>query len=167
MQWYYSKNAVQMGPVPEAELRAKIASGEITATDLVWREGMGDWKPVSAVPELGASAGGPPAVPSQYSGGNSPYHTPSASYAPGLHIPNYLWQSIVVTIFCCWPLGIPAIVYAAKVDSLRAGGDINGAMDASSKAKMWCWIAAGAWLVIIVIYLLFFAVFGFLAGSNS
>ena len=69
-------------------------------------------------------------------------------------VPNYLWQSIVVTILCCWPLGIPAIVYAAKVDGLSARGDIQGAMSASASAKRWCWIALGAWGVVVAIYLI-------------
>lgn len=50
---------------------------------------------------------------------------------PPPHIPNYLVQSILVTIFCCVPLGIPAIVYAAQVNGRIQAGDIQGAMDAS------------------------------------
>jgi hypothetical protein len=60
-------------------------------------------------------------------------------------IPNYLWQSIVVTIVCCLPLGIPAIVYATRVNSCLLQGDEVGAAQASGKAKLWCWLAlAGA-----------------------
>jgi hypothetical protein len=62
-----------------------------------------------------------------------------------------LWQSIVVTIFCCWPFGIPAIVNAAKVDGLKARGDYHGAMDAAASAKKWCMISVGLWAVFIVI----------------
>jgi hypothetical protein len=52
MQWYYSNNATQMGPVAEAELRAMLASGKVNATDMVWQEGMKDWLPASSVPGL-------------------------------------------------------------------------------------------------------------------
>ena len=58
-------------------------------------------------------------------------------------IPNYLVQAILVTICCCVPFGIPAIVYAAQVKSKLAAGDVSGAMESSRKAKMWSWIAFG------------------------
>ena len=118
MQWYYSKNGVQLGPVEETELRAKLGNGEIAGTDMVWREGMTDWLPAARVPDL-AMLTAPSSVSQLGSDADtSPYSPPiSAPYqqTPGLPIPNYLWQSIVVTILCCWPFGIPAIVYAAKV----------------------------------------------------
>ncbi|MEO7100996.1 MAG: CD225/dispanin family protein [Luteolibacter sp.] len=157
MQWYYSKNGSQLGPVEQGELLAKISSGEVGQTDMCWREGMADWLPVSKVSELAMTARpSPPLTPAPpaFGGGvNSPYTPPTvaaqnpATYA-GQNIPNYLWQSIVVTLFCCLPFGIPAIVYAAKVDSLKAVGDIPGARAASSTAKMWCLVSGGIGLVL-------------------
>jgi hypothetical protein len=67
-------------------------------------------------------------------------------------IPNYLAQSILVTLFCCWPLGIPAIVFSAKVNGKIVSGDIPGAMEASRKAKMWGWWSFGCGLALWVIY---------------
>ncbi len=170
MQWYYSKNATQQGPVPLDELRARIASGEVAGSDMAWREGMADWQPVSSIAELAVPVPGNQSAPDAAPAVISPYSPPAAAPAQvsGALIPNYLWQSIVVTILCCWPLGIPAIVYAAKVDSLKATGDMQGALSASSSAKMWCWIALGSWGVIVVIYLLFavaMVVFGGVQGS--
>jgi len=146
MQWYYSKNCTQLGPVEENELLAKLASREISASDLVWREGMTDWRPVAKVEELASVLPPPSSVP--------PTLHP-APVAGGAMIPNYLWQSIVVTIFCCWPFGIPAIVYAAKVEGLKARGDIAGAMAASASAKTWCIVAAGIWIGFILLWVLF------------
>jgi hypothetical protein len=154
MQWYYSKNGTQLGPVPQGELISKLTAGEISPTDLVWREGMGDWLPAARVAEFqGINASSPVVSSSEPS---SPYTAPASPYAPqvaaGDNIPNYLWQSIVVTIFCCWPLGIPAIVFAAKVDGLKARGDIQGALAASAKAKRWTMIALAAGVVVVIIY---------------
>lgn len=67
------------------------------------------------------------------------------------NIPNYLWQSIVVTILCCWPFGIPAIIFAAKVNGLVAQGNIAEAQEASAKAKMWCWVAFGLGIVFAIV----------------
>ena len=154
-----------MGPVSLEELRAKLAAGEVSGTDMVWREGLPDWRPASAMPELAVPAA--ETRPVLLTPENSPYQPPVVVTHPaGLSIPNYLWQSIVVTIFCCWPLGIPAIVYAAKVDGLKARGDIQGAMAASASAKKWCWVAAGSVLAIFVVYLMF-ALLAAIVGGNS
>jgi len=169
MQWYYSKNGTQLGPVEESDLRGKIASGEISSTDLVWKEGMTDWLPSSKVPDLAGAAAVVAPVPPVYTEvRNSPYTTP-VTPVPGMvgaDIPNYLWQSIVVTILCCWPFGIPAIVFAAKVDGLKARGDIAGAMAASKSAKTWCNVAAGVWIVLVVLWLLL-AGFGAVFSSQQ
>jgi ribosomal protein L40E len=69
-------------------------------------------------------------------------------------VPNYLAQAILVTVFCCVPFGIPAIVFAAQVNSKLEGGDYTGAVEASKKAKMWCWISFGVGLGIVVVYLI-------------
>lgn len=156
MQWYYSKNGTQLGPVEESDLRGKIASGEISSTDLVWKEGMTDWLPSARVPDLAGVAAVVAPAPPHYTEQNSPYTSP-VTPVPGVvgaNIPNYLWQSIVVTILCCWPFGIPAIVFAAKVDGLKARGDIAGAMAASKSAKTWCSVAVGVWIVLVLLWLL-------------
>ena len=66
-------------------------------------------------------------------------------------IPNYLPQAILVTIFCCLPFGIVSIVYAAQVNGKVAAGDIDGARDASEKAKTWAWVALGFGLLPVAI----------------
>ena len=62
-------------------------------------------------------------------------------------IPNYLAQAILVTVLCCVPLGILAIVYAARVNRQVIDGDYQLARESSTKAKMWCWGAF--WLGIV------------------
>lgn len=69
-------------------------------------------------------------------------------------IPNYLVQSIIVTLCCCLPLGVVAIVFAAQVNSKLAAGDVAGAREASAKAKMFCWIAFGLGIAFSIIWAL-------------
>ena len=86
MQWYYSKNGMQMGPVSQADLMAKIASGEVAAMDLVWRDGMVDWLPTGQIEELRSIGGSLPqrSVPSTNMAPGSPYAAPnSPSMNPG------------------------------------------------------------------------------------
>jgi hypothetical protein len=66
-------------------------------------------------------------------------------------IPNYLTQAILVTLCCCWPFGIPAIVQAAKVNTFIAQGDYARAREASDSAKKWSTIAFVLGLIVIAI----------------
>ncbi len=68
-------------------------------------------------------------------------------------LPNYLVQSILVTLCCCMPFGIVAIVYAAQVSTKLAAGDMAGAQQASKNAKMWCWLGLAGGLVIGIIWM--------------
>ncbi len=60
MQWYYSANGQQAGPVSDQEFDSLAKSGTIRADTLVWREGMANWTPYSSI---GASAPLVPAGP--------------------------------------------------------------------------------------------------------
>ena len=155
MQWYYSKNGTQLGPISESELRAKVAAGDVSSADMVWKEGMTDWQQAGKVSGLDLPSSTLVPVPSiSGTAVTSPYASPAVQVPGGPEIPNYLWQSIVVTVLCCWPVGIPAIVYAAKVDGLKVRGDFTGAAAASASAKKWCIIALSVWGVLIVGYII-------------
>ena len=69
-------------------------------------------------------------------------------------VPNYLIPSILVTIFCCLPLGIAAIVFAAQVNGKVAAGDIAGAQSASRTARTLVIISVVIGFVVIGIALL-------------
>lgn len=81
-------------------------------------------------------------------------HEGAAVPAPQ-QIPNYLVQSILITLFCCLPLGIPAIVFASQVDSKVQAGDIQGALESSRKAKLWCSWSIGVAIVGGILYFMF------------
>jgi hypothetical protein len=66
-------------------------------------------------------------------------------------VPNYMVPAII-SIFCCWPLAIPAIIFAAQVNNKVAAGDVAGAQDSSKKAKMFSFIAIGLGVLGILIY---------------
>ncbi|MCD6050616.1 MAG: hypothetical protein K0Q55_2019 [Verrucomicrobia bacterium] len=64
MEWYYAKDKVQKGPVDQKQLRALLATGEIDASTLIWRDGMADWQPFGkAMPTMV-----PPKLPDGQSG---------------------------------------------------------------------------------------------------
>ena len=82
-------------------------------------------------------------------------------------VPNYLVPAII-SIFCCWPLAIPAIIFATQVNGKVAAGDVAGAQDSSKKAKMFSFIAIGLGLAGTICYVLFWVIMGVGMGlSNS
>jgi hypothetical protein len=82
-------------------------------------------------------------------------------------VPNNLVIAII-SIFCCWPLAIAAIIFATQVNSKVAAGDIAGAQEASAKAKKFSYIAIGIgvafYLIIGLIYGV--AIIAALSGSR-
>ncbi len=69
-------------------------------------------------------------------------------------VPNYLVRSII-SLICCWPLGIPALIFAAQVNGKLASGDMAGALESSAKAKKfstWAFIGGAiAYTIVILI----------------
>lgn len=62
---------------------------------------------------------------------------PAGVAAPSVKVENHLVGAILTTLCCCLPGGIVAIVYASKVNTLAAQGDIAGAQKAANTAKNW------------------------------
>lgn len=50
---------------------------------------------------------------------------------------NNMVGAILVTILCCLPFGIAAIVNASRVESLWYAGNHQAAIDAADKARKW------------------------------
>lgn len=71
----------------------------------------------------------------------------------------YLTASIITAIFCCWPLSIPAIIYASKVEEYFYDGNYEAAVKASNTAKNWV-IASVLTLIIPVFLMLIILFFG-------
>jgi hypothetical protein len=75
-QWYYSRNGQKEGPVASEKLKELATSGQITPTNLVWKEGMAQWAKAGSIkglfPETAnaspppvpvGAASGPPPIP--------------------------------------------------------------------------------------------------------
>jgi hypothetical protein len=95
--------------------------------------------------------------------------TPPPSSGAPASVPNYLVPAII-SLFCCLPLGIVGVIFAAQVNTKVAAGDTAGALDSSKKAKMFSFIAIGLGLAGIICYVLFVVIMGVgmgLAGSSN
>ena len=110
-------------------------------------------QPQYGQPQYGQPPYQPPYGQPQY---GQPQYGPSfgGGYPMMARIPNHLVWAIVVTVCCCLPGGIVAIVYAAKVSQLETMGDFRGAMEASNNAKKWIIISACVGVVLNVTYVI-------------
>lgn len=86
---YIGNGTEQFGPYTEAEIRAFVESGHVTAGSQCWREGMASWLPVSQMfPEFFQSSRPPSSPPSfqpalhQASGGAVPQEIPQPYTLP-------------------------------------------------------------------------------------
>lgn len=181
--WYYAQGGQRRGPVSEEVLRNMARAGELSPTDLVWREGMAEWAAAGQATdfEFGSGTGGggepapPPAAetpaspspsyaqqtpsygqpPSYAQQPATPYAPPSAAVEPGGEsIPDYLPWSIGATLLCCVPAGIAAIVYSVKANSAKKIGDWAEAQRSAKLAKTWLWVSVGVGLAVLLIYVL-------------
>ena len=135
--WYYTQGAAQekKGPVPEDEIRLLVASGQIQSSDLLWSEGMANWLPLSALPQLKGPS-------SQIA---SAFTAPAAAAAAGqAGIPEGLtgWMTFVavMTIIsgafyclgCIWMIiGIPTIIAGTALLGAKNAIANMGSVDAS------------------------------------
>ena len=94
--------------------------------------------------------------------------TPPPAGGGSAPVPNYMVPAII-SIFCCWPLAIPAIIFATRVNSSIAAGNIAAAEEASAQAKKYMKLAfiigVICWVLLIIFYV---AVFGIaiIAGNH-
>ena len=96
--------------------------------------------------------------------------TPTSAQPPAPKPPEsggtYLALSILTTLFCCLPFGIPAIVFASQIDGKLKSGDIEGATKSARMAKIWIITSAASGFAFLVIYLLIFAAAGMTAFTE-
>jgi hypothetical protein len=66
----------------------------------------------------------------------------------------------IISVFCCWPLAIPAIIFATQVNSGVAAGNTAAAQEASAKAKKFMKLAFIVGSICWVLFILFYVIFG-------
>lgn len=107
----------------------------------------------------------PPPPPPGYPPPPSPGYPPQqpAGQAPN----NYLVWSILVTLFCCLPFGIVAIVKSSQVNGLWAQGRYAEAQASAESAKKWVIWSAVIGVVVGVIYGILMAVGALNTDTNA
>ena len=149
MKYYMHTGGQQLGPFEESEL----PSHGLTASTMVWREGMPDWEAASQVPELSHLL-----PPSQQPPGYQPQPQPgygSQPQRPAMPATYLVW-AILATLLCCLPFGIVSIVKASQVSTLYYQGNYAEARAASRAARNWAIASAVSSGAIVLVYVAVF-----------
>ena len=156
MKYYMHIGGQQVGPYEENEL----PSHGLTASTMVWREGMPDWVAASQVPELShllPPNQQPPTYQQQPSYGPPPGYGPQQPYGARPPMPDtYLVWAILATLLCCLPFGIVSIVKASQVSTLYYQGNYAEARAASRAARNWAIASAVSSGAIVLVYVAVF-----------
>ena len=150
MKYYMHIGGQQVGPYEENEL----PSHGLTASTMVWREGMPDWVVASQVPELGHLL---PPIQQPPSYQPQPGYGPQQPYGVQPPMPDtYMVWAVLVTVFCCLPFGIVSIVKASQVSTLYYQGNYAEARAASRVARNWAIASAVSSGAIVLVYVAVF-----------
>lgn len=166
-KYYYADGDNHYGPYSIEELK----KFRIFPETLVWHEGLSDWMPASQVQELNhliiynqsstqkSQPFNPPQKQVHQQGTINQSQPHSTRNVANTSAPpkNGLVPAILVTLFCCMPFGIMAIVHATKVDPLYKSGDIAGAEEAAKNAAKWTKYGLVGGGIVIGIYILLLA----------
>jgi predicted secreted protein len=104
---------------------------------------------------INMAAGAPPPPPQQFVPPQQYVQPPiyqAGQMPPPQPIPNYMVQAVLVTLFCCLPLGIVAIFKANGINKKIAAGDFAGALADSKSNKTLLWVGCIVGLVVSVLY---------------
>jgi hypothetical protein len=102
----------------------------------------------------GPGPGPGPAVQATYSTSGGP-------------VSSHIVPAILITLFCCQPLGIVAIVFSAMAMSKNSSGDYNGAAVDARRAKQLCWWGFGLGLLGIVVGVIIWVIMMVLAAASA
>jgi hypothetical protein len=158
-EYFYLNGETKVGPLTFEALKYS----PITPATLVWHNTLPDWVEARSLPEFAGffPPENVPPPPVQNFNATNAYNNPDKPPMPE----NYLIVSIIVTILCCWPIGIASIVNAAKVSSAYNAGDYEGAKKASANAKKWAIWTVVAGLIFLILDIIIAVVIGLSAAA--
>jgi GYF domain 2 len=123
-EWYYTQGDRKVGPVSAKELGEAAKSGKLQPTDMVWTDGMKDWKearsikglesiwPIASLPPVPRIAKPVAVQPTPPNGDEvdvtrRPSVTSGRSSQPSA-LPEFAqqWWLIGLSMCCCFPVGL-------------------------------------------------------------
>jgi hypothetical protein len=154
-KYYFTDGKERFGPFTIEELKDK----NIKPETLVWKEGLVDWVSARNLSDLQVLFEVAPVE-------EALQITPAAglSYEPPPK--SWLIESVLVTLFCCMPLGIVGIILSMIVESLWKDGHRDAAKRVNAEAARWVKWGFILGMIIIFLYILFVSS-GVMKGFDS
>lgn len=143
-QWYYADAAgTQQGPIDTETLLARYAAGEVQPATLVWREGLPDWQPLSAMAtELGLAEADLPAVAEAL---------PPTTSAPEVVYAGF-WRRLAANVIDGFAIGLITlpvtlpVIFAAGIAAEPGGeGAVIGSLLAQLAVQLFAIFVTVAW----------------------
>jgi len=156
MEFYIARDGQQSGPFSEAEVRRKLAAGEVLPTDRGWREGMAEWMPLSTFSTVIASSA--PVV-----AGTAAYCPPATT--SGLAVASLVMGILSFTVFPVLP-GVLAVIFGhSALSSIRSseGRLMGDGLAIAGLILGYMWV--GFMVLGIIALIIFMCVAGFAAAS--
>jgi hypothetical protein len=118
-EWYYAQGDHKFGPISVKELKQAVTDGSLQPTDLVWTDGMKEWKEARVIKGLAGlwptsppvvAAAPPPLLARRATPVAKPVADPSstevATQATSPESVVQHWWLIGLTLLCCFPVGL-------------------------------------------------------------
>ena len=123
MDYNIARDGQQLGVMPESQIRANLINGTFQPTDVAWREGMVDWKPLSELFPGMVGGATPPGIPQQ---SYMPAQAVDAPKASGLSIASLVCG--ILSFVTCGLTGLPGIIcgHMALSRTRKSNGAIGG-----------------------------------------
>lgn len=116
MNWFYSKDGQQLGPVAFSEIQRLLSEGQITEESMVWQQGTPNWVKLSTVLTTPAAPSAPalpvePVIPAATVAGNAIPAPVAAGKTNGFAITSLVLS--ILGLICCTSLlfNILAVVF--------------------------------------------------------
>ena len=104
--WYYHVAGEMNGPISIMDLRSLVSSHQLTADELVWKEGFADWLPISEVPELKHLTAGAQAITGSSQSMMQTSPGVSVSQSSAQHMPHPRTSGLAITGISLGVLGL-------------------------------------------------------------
>jgi hypothetical protein len=149
--WFFASRGQQQGPYSEVQLQGFIGRGIVTATTLVWSEGMTDWQEAGGIPGLFSGRSGPPAVPYSQESLTSPG---GGSLSIDFGIWEFVWRSLILLIGAMFIIPFPWVFVPYcdwMVSCTRVPGRPNLSFTGRPMAILWWYLGAIALLICLAL----------------
>lgn len=161
LYYYVDSDGATKGPFPLNYFKTNHINGH----SWIWHEGLPQWIEAHTIPSLRQYMRND--IPVSFSAKKGVIdfekermHIPSKDILPQTELDvlrsrvpkTWLIEAILITIFCCIPFGVVAIVYASRVAPFWRRGLYGESIAASNKAGMWVKITVTITIIMWILY---------------